>query len=95
MKLLTMMKVCETSAAAAQLVSPGWLAVIVQLPTPLSVTVVPDTEQPPVALILCVAAGILVAFVVLRGPSAGQPQEAEGAERRELEPRGEPSAQLA
>ena len=44
---------------------------------------------------LCVAAGILVAFVVLRGPSAGLPQEAEGAERRELEPRGEPSAQLA
>jgi EmrB/QacA subfamily drug resistance transporter len=43
----------------------------------------------------CVAVGILAAFAVLRGPTAGVPEEVEGAELRELEARGELSAQPA
>ena len=43
----------------------------------------------------CVAVGILAAFAVLRGPSAALPQEVDSAELRELEARGEPSAQPA
>ena len=39
------MKLCETSLAAVQLVSPAWLAVIEHEPVWRSVSVVPETVQ--------------------------------------------------
>ena len=45
---LLIAKVCGAWRAAFQLVSPAWLALMVQVPTATKVTVVPDTVQTPV-----------------------------------------------
>jgi hypothetical protein len=55
-----------TDAAAAQLVLPAWLAVIVQVPTAIGVTVVPVTVHTPVvdAVKLTVSPELEVAFTM-------------------------------
>src|SRR5690242_10685109 len=67
LKLSTTVKLRATSGAAAQSASPGWLAVIVQVPSPLSVTVVPTTEHPPAALKLTARPDVAAALTVNGG----------------------------
>jgi len=48
----TTLKLCETCGAAPKFASPGWFASIVQVPPPTIVTVVPDTWQVAVVVVL-------------------------------------------
>ena len=47
---LLIVNVRATGAAAKSLLSPAWLAVIVQLPTPPTCTELPATEHMPLAV---------------------------------------------
>jgi len=72
-------KLCGTGGAAAQIASPDWVAVMVQVPAPTSVTMVPATVQTASVLLAKPTVNVEVALANSGGTEVPKLRSGKGA----------------